>query len=177
MARPLGLIAAVAWTAWLVLKAVADSQQYYYAHVAGFIAAFATAALVAYKAVQKEAALGLGLALGGAGMVAMGMAAEYLTLLLPLRVGLDVAHPWWFPNPAYVLIWGGLAAFAAGAAILLVEVAAEETFVKREDGEREKRRALYFGGNCIYISAQSSAHDKKIENSHYGRKAQEGEKE
>jgi hypothetical protein len=147
MARPVGLVAAVAWIAWLLLKAVADSQQYYYAHVAGFIAAFATAALVAYKAVQREAMLGLGLALGGAGMVMLGMAAEYVTLLLPLRAGLDVAQPWWFPNPAYVLLWGGLAAFAVGVAILIVEVSAEEMFVKRDDGGEERGKTLYFGGS------------------------------
>ena len=147
MARPLGFIAAVSWATWLLLKAATDSQQYFYAHVVGFIATFATAALVAYKAIQKDATLGLGLALGGAGMVAAGMAAEYVAILLPLKAGLDVAQPWWFPNPAYVLIWGGLAAFAVGVAILLVEVAAEETFVKRNDGEGEKRKTLYFGGS------------------------------
>jgi len=147
MARPLGLVAATAWAAWLLLKAVTDSQQYYYAHIAGFIAAFATAALAAYSAIQREAALGLGLVLGGVGMVAAGMAAEFITTLLPLRAGLDVAQPWWFPNPAYVLIWGGLAAFAVGVAILLVEVSAEETFVKREDGDEERRKTLKFGGS------------------------------
>jgi hypothetical protein len=147
MARPLGLIAAVSWAAWLLLKAATDSQQYYFAHVAGFIAAFATAAAVAYKAVQKDAALGLGLALGGAGMVMAGMAAEFVLVLLPMKAGLDVALPWWFPNPAYVLIWGGVAAFAVGAAILLAEVSVEEKFVKRNGGEEEKRKALYFGGN------------------------------
>ncbi len=164
MARPLGVVTAVAWIAWLLLKAVADSQQYYYANVAGFIAAFATAALVAYKAVEREATLGLGLVLGGAGMVALGFAAEYLTVLLPLRAGLDVAQPWWFPNPAYVLLWGGLAAFAVGAAILLVEVAAEEMFVKREDGEGERGRTLYFGGEKQYISLRAHAHGEKSEN-------------
>ena len=92
MARPLGLVAATAWAAWLLLKAVTDSQQYYYAHIAGFIAAFATAALAAYSAIQREAALGLGLVLGGVGMVAAGMAAEFITTLLPLRAGLDVAQ-------------------------------------------------------------------------------------
>ena len=147
MARPLGFIAAVSWATWLLLKVTTDSQHYYYAHVAGFIVAFATAALVAYRAVQKEATLGLGLVLGGAGMVMAGMAAEYVTLLLPLRAGLDVAQPWWFPNPAYVLFWGGLAAFAVGAAILLVEIAAEETFVKRVNGDKERKKTLYFGGN------------------------------
>ena len=147
MARPLGVVAAASWAAWLLLKAVTDSQQYYYAHVAGFIAAFATAALVAYNAVQRDATLGLGLALGGAGMVMAGLAAEYIFTLLPMKAGLDVAFHWWFPNPAYVLIWGGLAAFAAGVAILLVEVSAEETFVKRNGGDEEKKRALYFGGS------------------------------
>jgi len=147
MARPLGFIAAVSWATWLLLKVTTDSQHYYYAHVAGFIVAFATAALVAYKAIQKDAALGLGLALGGAGVVMLGFAAEYVALLLPQRAGLDVVQPWWFPNPAYVLVWGGLAAFAVGVAILLVEVAAEETFVKRNDGEGEKRKTLYFGGS------------------------------
>ena len=147
MARSLGLVAAVAWVAWLILDAVADSQQYYYAHVAGFIAAFATAALVAYKAVEKEAYLGLGLALGGAGMVMAGMAAEFIAVLLPMKAGLDAALPWWLPNPSYVLMWGGVAAFAAGAAALLVEVSLEEKFVKRDDGEEEKERTLYFGGS------------------------------
>ncbi len=165
MARPLGAVAAVAWITWFLLKAVADSQQYYYAHVAGFIAAFATAALVAYRAVQRDATLGLGLALGGAGMVMLGFAAEYLTVLLPLRAGLDAAQPWWFPNPSYVLIWGGLAAFAVGAAILLVEVALEETFVKREDGEDRKEKTLYFGGEKLYILAQTHTHDKKSKDS------------
>jgi hypothetical protein len=149
MARPLGFVASAAWAAWLLLKAVTDSQQYYYAHVAGFIAAFATAALVAYKAVEKEATLGLGLALGGAGMVMAGMATELLTTLLPQKAGLDVALPWWLPNPSYVLFWGGVAAFAVGAAILLVEVSAEETFVKRDSGDEEKKKTLYFGGNKI----------------------------
>jgi len=102
---------------------------------------------VAYRAVQKEAFLGLGLALGGAGMVMAGMAAEFITVLLPMRAGLDVALPWWFPNPSYVLFWGGVAAFATGVAVLLAEVALEEKFVKRDDGEEEKERALYFGGN------------------------------
>ena len=147
MARPLGLVAAASWAAWLLLKAVADSQQYYFAHVAGFIAAFATAAVVAYRAVEREATLGLGLVLGGAGMVMLGMAAEFLTVLLPMRAGLDVALPWWFPNPSYVLFWGGVAAFAVGAAILLAEVSAEETFVKRDSGGEEKKKTLYFGGN------------------------------
>jgi len=145
MARQLGLVAAASWAAWLLLKAAADSQQYFYAHVAGFVAAFATAALVAYKATQKEAFLGLGLALGGAGMVMAGMAAEFITVLLPMRAGLDVALPWWFPNPSYVLFWGGVAAFAVGVAILLVEVALEEEIVKRDGGE-EKKKTLYFGG-------------------------------
>jgi hypothetical protein len=149
MARPLGLVAAAAWAAWLLLKATTDSQQYYFAHVAGFIAAFATAALVAYRAVEKEATLGLGLALGGAGMVMLGMAAEFLTVLLPMKAGLDAAQPWWFPNPSYVLFWGGVAAFAVGAAILLVEVSAEEMFVKRDGGDEEKKKTLYFGGNKI----------------------------
>ncbi len=165
MARPLGLVAAVSWTAWLLLKATTGSQQYYYAHVAGFIAAFATAALVAYRAVQREATLGLGLVLGGAGMVMLGFAAEYLTVLLPLRAGLDVAVPWWLPNPSYVLIWGGLAAFAAGAAMLLVEVALEETNVKREDGEDRKEKTLYFGGEKLYISAQTHTHGEKSKDS------------
>ena len=147
MARPLGVVAAVSWAAWLLLKAVTDSQQYYYAHVAGFIAAFATAALVAYNAMQREATLGLGLVLGGAGMIMAGMAAEYIALLLPQKAGLDAAQPWWFPNPDYVLLWGGLAAFAVGVAILLVEVAAEETFVKRGDGEEKKRKTMCFGGS------------------------------
>jgi len=147
MARPLGLVAAASWAAWLLLTA--DSQHFYLAHVAGFIAAFATAALVAYRAVEKDAFLGLGLALGGAGMVAVGMAVEFLTTLLPQKAGLDVALPWWFPNPAYVLFWGGVAAFAVGMAILLVEVSAEEVFVKRDGGEEEKKKAMYFGGNKI----------------------------
>jgi hypothetical protein len=147
MARPLGIVAAVAWAAWIALKAVTDSQQYYYAHVAGFIAAFATAAAVAYKAIQKDATLGLGLALGGAGMVMAGMAAEFVFTLLPMKAGLDAALPWWFPNPAYVLIWGGVAAFAVGAAVLLAEVSVEEKFVKRNGGEEERRKSLYFGGN------------------------------
>lgn len=149
MARPLGPLAAASWAAWLLLKAVTDSQHFYYAHVAGFIAAFATAALVAYKATQRDAALGLGLVLGGTGMVAVGMAVEFLTTLLPQKAGLDVALPWWVPNPAYVLFWGGVAAFAVGMAILLVEVSAEEVFVKRGDSEEEKRKTLYFGGNKI----------------------------
>jgi ABC-type enterobactin transport system permease subunit len=148
MARPLGLVAAASWAAWLLLKATTD-QHYYVAHVAGFIAAFATAALVAYRAVQKEAMLGLGLVLGGAGMAAAGMAVEFIITLLPLKAGLDVALPWWFPNPAYVLFWGGVAAFAVGVAILLVEVSAEETFVKRDGGEEEKRKTMYFGGNKV----------------------------
>jgi len=147
MARPLGSLAAASWAAWLLLKAVSGSQHYFYAHVAGFIAAFATAALVAYRAVQRDAFLGLGLALGGTGMVAAGMAAEFLTTLLPQKVGLDVALPWWFPNPAYVLFWGGVAAFAVGMAMLVVEVSAEEVFVKRGDSEEEKKKALVFGGN------------------------------
>jgi len=149
MARPLGPLAAASWAAWLLLKAVTDSQHFYYAHVVGFIAAFATAALVAYKATQRDATLGLGLVLGGVGMVAAGMAAEFLTTLLPQKAGLDVALPWWVPNPAYVLFWGGVAAFAVGMAILLVEVSAEEVFVKRGDSEEEKRKTLYFGGNKI----------------------------
>jgi len=149
MARPLGLVAGATWAAWLLLKAFTDSQQYYYAHVAGFIAAFATAALVAYRAVQRDAALGLGLALGGAGMTAAGMAAEFLITILPQKAGLDVALPWWFPNPAYVLFWGGVAAFAAGMAILVVEVSAEEVFVKRDGGGEERRKTLYFGGNKV----------------------------
>ena len=147
MGRPLGLVAAASWIAWLLLRATTDSQQYYFAHVAGFIAAFATAAVVAYRAAQREAYLGLGLALGGAGMVMAGMAVEFIVVLLPMRAGLDVAQPWWLPNPSYVLLWGGLAAFAVGAAILLAEVVLEETFVKREDGEEEKEGALYFGGS------------------------------
>jgi len=149
MARPLGLVAAASWAAWLLLKAVTDSQQYYFAHVAGFIAAFATAAVVAYRAVEREATLGLGLVLGGVGMVMAGMAAEFLTVLLPMRAGLDAAQPWWFPNPSYVLFWGGVAAFAVGAAILLVEVALEEEIVKRDGGDKEKKKTLYFGGNKI----------------------------
>jgi len=76
-----------------------------------------------------------------------GFAAEFIAVLLPMKAGLDAALPWWLPNPSYVLFWGGLAAFAVGAAILLAEVALEETFVKREDGEEEKEGALYFGGN------------------------------
>jgi ABC-type enterobactin transport system permease subunit len=145
MARPLGLVAAATWAAWLLL--ISTNQQYYFAHVAGFIAAFATAALVAYRAVQKEAMLGLGLVLGGVGMVAAGMAAEYIVTLLPQKAGLDVALPRWFPDPSYVLFWGGVAAFAVGVATLLVEVSTEETFVKREAAEREKEKTLYFGGN------------------------------
>jgi hypothetical protein len=147
MARPLGVVAAASWAAWLLLKAVTDVQQFYYAHVAGFIAAFATAALVAYSAVQRDATLGLGLVLGGAAVAMGGMATEYIFTMLPTRAGLDVALPWWFPNPAYVLFWGGVAAFATGVAILLVEVSAEETIVKRDGGVQEKKKTLYFGGS------------------------------
>jgi len=87
------------------------------------------------------------LALGGTGMVAAGMAAEFLTTILPQKAGLDVALPWWFPNPVYVLFWGGVAAFAVGMAMLVVEVSAEEVFVKRGDSEEEKKKTLVFGGN------------------------------